>query len=96
MSTIAFMCEGTVDLDAVDEWIRALLWENRIGDKSCDNLELLRVKMLLNAQGSDKKVIFQAVRELYDKQEGIPWDLPREKRKNRLVFIGMIIDPLYK
>ena len=83
------MCEGLVDLDAVDEWIRTLLWENKIGDKSFEKMELLRVKMLLNAQGISSKVIFQAVRELYDKQEGVPWNLPVEKRKNRLVFIGM-------
>jgi G3E family GTPase len=82
------MFPGTVDLEKVDEWLRDLLWENKIGELICQNTEILRVKMLLNAQETDQKVIFQAVRELYDKQEGNPWGIPREQRKNRLVFIG--------
>ncbi len=45
--------------------------------------------MLLSAKDTDAKVVFQAVRELYDKQEGAKWDVPPEQRVSRLVFIGM-------
>lgn len=94
VGTIAFTCPGLVKLEAVDEWLRNLLWESSIDGESHNDLEILRVKMLLSAKGTDSKVVFQAVRELYDKQEGVKWDVPIEQRVSRLVFIGMA-DTLY-
>lgn len=47
------------------------------------------MKALINAAGNDRKCVIQAVRELYDKQEGAMWGND-ENRMNKIVVIGMI------
>lgn len=75
-------------LEAVDTWLRNLLWESKLGNTHIPEMEMLRVKMLLNDETHSQKIIFQAVRELYDKQEGSKWTEPTSERLNKLVFIG--------
>jgi G3E family GTPase len=96
VTTRAFTFHGKVDLEAVDKWLQILLWEkslqNLTNPSSTEAIEVLRVKMLLDAKDSDYKIIFQAVKELYDKQQGAAWG--EEDRLNKLVFIGKNIGNL--
>jgi G3E family GTPase len=84
--TVAFTLEGVFSIEKIDVWIRNLLWEKEIDGAVYQNMEVFRIKMLINANDSKSKIIFQAVRELYDQQEGNIWG--EEKRETKLVFIG--------
>ena len=88
--TVALSLEGTFLIEKIDLWIRNLLWEREIDGVLYENIEIFRIKMLINALGCENKVIFQAVRELYDQQQGSKWE--DEKRQTKLVFIGKNLD----
>ncbi|KAK7469420.1 hypothetical protein VKT23_003892 [Stygiomarasmius scandens] len=53
-------------LNAVDEWIRTILWENRLPDDTqSSELQVLRCKGLFSVQNGDQYVL-QGVRNIYD------------------------------
>ncbi|KAJ3043223.1 hypothetical protein HDV00_005543 [Rhizophlyctis rosea] len=89
VETITFTLEGPIDLAALDKWLLSLLWEKTLLGTTAQEpeLEVLRLKGLVNAKSSDRKLVVQGVRELYDKQEGGPW-LPNEQRMTKMVLIG--------
>ncbi|KAJ3299518.1 COBW domain-containing protein 1 [Borealophlyctis nickersoniae] len=104
VQTIAFTFTGKVNISRVDEWLQQLLWEGVIpapqkgDDSSADTQsspppEVLRMKALVNVEGSERKWVVQAVREVYDKQEGAPWG-KGEERVNKVVFIGEVFREL--
>eukprot|EP00730_Choanoeca_flexa_P014140 TRINITY_DN6072_c0_g1_i1.p1 TRINITY_DN6072_c0_g1~~TRINITY_DN6072_c0_g1_i1.p1 ORF type:complete len:382 (+),score=84.27 TRINITY_DN6072_c0_g1_i1:43-1188(+) len=84
--TVTFDVPGHVDETAFDAWIEALLWEEKLDGKEIEGLELLRVKGVLAVKGQAKRVVLQAVRELYDKTATTEWG--GEQPLNRMVFIG--------
>lgn len=88
--TVAFSLKGEFLTDKIDVWIRNLLWEKEIDGCVYENMEILRIKMLINSCNSGNKIIFQGVRELYDQQEGSEWK--EEDRETKLVFIGKNLD----
>lgn len=89
VSTIAFSLKGEFDLEKIDICLRNLLWEKEIDGKSVD-MEIFRVKMLINGTGMDQKIIFQGVRDFYDQQIGSHWK--DEDRESKFVFIGKNLD----
>ena len=88
--TIAFSLQGEFNTDKIDIWIRDLLWEKVIDGSCFEEMEIFRLKMLINSKDSDNKIIFQGVRELYDQQQGSLWK--DEERESKLVFIGKNLD----
>ncbi|PCH40161.1 cobW-domain-containing protein [Wolfiporia cocos MD-104 SS10] len=69
ISSLQIACPtlGARQLDALDEWIRTVLWENRLprDDKVDGNLEVLRCKGMLITDGGETHVL-QGVRNLYE------------------------------
>ncbi|TPX64003.1 hypothetical protein SpCBS45565_g06216 [Spizellomyces sp. 'palustris'] len=92
--TVAFTVPGQVDLHKLDAWLQSVLWERTVPGRRKDaagGMEILRFKALINATGNDRKCVVQAVRELYDKQEGAFWEQD-EERINKVVLIGKNLD----
>ena len=89
VETITFLVDGEIDSTALDRWLMSLLWDRTlVGGVSEENqLEVLRLKALLNVKGSGHKLVAQGVRELYDVQEAAPW-LAGEVRQTKMVVIG--------
>ncbi|KAI8821124.1 CobW/HypB/UreG, nucleotide-binding domain-containing protein [Fimicolochytrium jonesii] len=87
VQTVTFTLPGTISLPSLNTWLQNLLWENTVGDQPTTQIEILRLKALINADGSDRKHVAQAVRELYDVQEGAKW-AKGEERVNKVVVIG--------
>ena len=54
-------------------------------------MDILRFKALISFRGSRKKVIVQAVHELFDKVATEEW-MEGEERVNKLIFIGSNLD----
>lgn len=88
VGTCTFSYHSALNLDKFRKWLDEFLWE---GDDIKINKEIYRVKGLLYVMGSNKKHILQAVHELYDIFEGVPWG-EDEERHSKLVFIGKNLD----
>ncbi|EDV23158.1 uncharacterized protein TRIADDRAFT_58162 [Trichoplax adhaerens] len=91
VSTALIEFEGNIDLEPLETWLQDLLWEKNIKNKNNEVMEILRCKGQLSSRGCDKRILFQAVYELYDKVETTEW-LENERRINKLVFIGRNVD----
>jgi G3E family GTPase len=82
VSSVGIECEGSVDEDRFNDWLRNLLVSRGV--------DIFRSKGVLAVQGSDHRFIFQGVHMLIDADEGRAWE--DEPRLNRLVFIGRNLD----
>ncbi|KAJ3022786.1 COBW domain-containing protein 1 [Thoreauomyces humboldtii] len=89
--TVAFVCPGEVDLARLDGWLQAMLWESSVGTRHVAGMEVLRFKALVSVPENDSKHVVQAVRELYDTQQGAKWGTG-EERLNKVVVIGRKVD----
>ncbi|OVA12066.1 CobW/HypB/UreG domain [Macleaya cordata] len=83
VSSVSIVCEGTLDLDEVDDWLERLIDEK--GE------DLYRMKGILSVNDSDERYVFQGVHSTLDGCPGKRWG-PDEKRINKLVFIGRNLD----
>ena len=88
VGTYTLRYNSAINLDKFRKWLDEFLWER---DEVKTQKEIYRVKGLLYVMGSNKKHILQAVHELYDIFEGIPWG-EDEERHSKLVFIGKNLD----
>ncbi len=80
---VSLSLDAPLDSLKVTRWLDALLAER--GD------DILRAKGILNIEGEDRRVVFQAVHALLDGDLQRPW-APGEARRSRLVFIGRNLD----
>lgn len=64
------------------EWLDVLLWESETPQE-----QVYRMKGILNVTGSNRRHVFQAVRDLYDIVEGPSWG-EAETQESRIVVIG--------
>merc|ERR1711894_299745 len=85
-----FDLSGQVSGPAIDSFLQNLLWERTIKHKNGENMEIFRLKGVLSVAGDDRRVLVQAVHELYDKQSTTPWG--DSNHINRMVFIGKNLD----
>ncbi|EOA18695.1 hypothetical protein CARUB_v10007271mg [Capsella rubella] len=83
VTSVSIVSEGKLDLDEVDDWLERLIEEK--GD------DLYRMKGVLSIESSDQRYIFQGVHSMLDGSLGKSWG-PKEKRINKLVFIGRNLD----
>lgn len=84
--TVGVSLVPPVDLEKVRTFLDELLWEEGRSQ------HVYRMKAILNVQGSTRRYVLQAVRELYDIVEGRPWN-EDEARESRMVVIGRTLDP---
>lgn len=75
---------------ALDEWIRAVLWEQRLPDSGTGDgtpLEVLRCKGIFSLESGEQYVL-QGVREMYDLSLVEGEHAPLAAAEGKLVFIG--------
>jgi len=98
--TVCLVADGRIDVGKFETWLEELLWEHggpsgaHEGDEGeaggGHRLEVLRAKGVLFAaedEGTDRRRVLQAVREVYEITEGPPGSLG-ERPLNRVVLIG--------
>lgn len=83
VTSVSIVCEGTLDLDELDDWLERLIEEK--GE------DLYRMKGVLSVNGSSERYVFQGVHSTLDGCPGKTWE-PEENRINKIVFIGRHLD----
>ena len=91
ISTITLDVAGDVDPTKFDTFLQHLLWEKDITDSDGHRMEIYRLKGVVSMQREDRRVLVQAVHELYQTMPTTTW-LETESKKNTLVFIGRYLD----
>lgn len=91
MSTVTIDTDGDVNPTKLDSFLQHLLWEKDINGSSGHCMEIYRLKGVVSAQGEDRRVLVQAVHELYQTTPTTEWS-EMEKKTNTLVFIGRYLD----
>ncbi|XP_046843707.1 COBW domain-containing protein 1-like [Xenia sp. Carnegie-2017] len=89
--TVTLNVKGDVLEDLLDDWLQELLWEKSFKNPNGEQMNILRFKALISFTNVQKKVIVQAVQELFDKITTEEW-AEGEERLNRLIFIGSNLD----
>ncbi|KAH9321283.1 hypothetical protein KI387_015922, partial [Taxus chinensis] len=74
VSSISIVCEGTLDLDEINDWMGKL-----VNERSED---LYRMKGVLSVDGFDERYVFQGVHSIIDGSIGKLWGT--EKRTNKI------------
>jgi len=69
-----------VDMNKLKDWISEMI--------QVKGEELYRYKGILAVKGVDQRFVFQGVHMLFDGEFVGEWDVPREKRQSKFVFIG--------
>ncbi|XP_077981655.1 zinc-regulated GTPase metalloprotein activator 1-like [Glandiceps talaboti] len=87
VTTVTFDIKGDIETSKLDVFLQNLLWEKNIVNSEGRKMEILRLKALLTVKGNPRRVILQAVHELYDREETSFWENDAS-RVNRFVFIG--------
>ena len=80
---IALTAERPLDGRKVTRWLNELL--------QARGPDILRAKGILDVQGEDRRLVFQAVHMILDGDLQKPWR-PEERRYSRMVFIGRDLD----
>jgi G3E family GTPase len=83
ISSVSFAFDGEFDLDLINDWMGMFLMQRAE--------EIYRMKGILAIQGWEEKFIFQAVHMQFEGVAGKTWST-KEKRGNKLVFIGKNLD----
>ena len=91
VTTVTMEHEGTMNKRNLDDFMQRLLWDKSVANEKGNAMEIYRLKGQLVMPGNAKRVLIQAVHEIYDCTETTPWEMG-EKKLNRLVFIGRNVD----
>lgn len=85
--TVTVEMEGSLTQDGLDNLVETLLWERSLKTASGDNVNIYRMKGVLSLVGECRRVMLQAVQELYEVEPIEPWaeDTPRSCK---LILIG--------
>ena len=87
VTTVTLEHPGTMNNKNLEDFMQHLLWEKSIADEKGKAMEIYRLKGQLVIPGKDKRVLIQAVHEIYDCTETTAWE-QGETKLNRLIFIG--------
>ncbi|CAG5118549.1 unnamed protein product [Candidula unifasciata] len=87
VGTRTVVVNGSMDKSRLDNFLQALLWEKNVKDLQGRPTEVIRLKGVVSIHGSERRLVVQAVHELYDSQFTTVWE-PEEPRCNTIVFIG--------
>jgi len=91
ISTITLEVAGDIVPTKFDTFLQHLLWEKDICDSNGRCMEIYRLKGVVSMQGEDRRVLVQAVHELYQTILTTTW-LETENKRNTVVFIGRYLD----
>jgi len=91
ISTITLDTGGDINPRKLDTFLQRLLWEKDINDTNGCRMEIYRLKGVVSVQGDDRRVLVQAVHELYQTIPTTNWT-EEESKKNTVVFIGRHLD----
>jgi len=91
ISTVTLDIVGDVDATKLDTFLQRLLWEKDVIDSSGNSIEIYRLKGVISVQGEKRRVLVQAVHELYQMTPTTNWT-ETESKKNSVVFIGKYLD----
>lgn len=91
ISTITLDIPGDVNPAKLDTFLQHLLWEKDINDSNGRSMEIYRLKGVVSVHGENRRVLVQAVHELYQTIPTTNW-METESRKNTVVFIGRYLD----
>ena len=84
VTSLGIDVEGSVDMDAIQEWLSPLLQEK--------GNDLYRMKGVLSVDGADQKYVYHAVHMIFQSDFTDPWG--DEPRGCKLMFIGKNLDPV--
>ncbi|BFY99265.1 hypothetical protein BsWGS_02305 [Bradybaena similaris] len=91
VGTQTVVMNGIMDKSLLDNFLQALLWEKNVTDLQGRTIEVIRLKGVVSIQGSERRLVVQAVHELYDSQFTTTWET-EEPHCNTIVFIGRNLD----
>jgi len=91
ISTVTVELVGDIDLIKLDTFLQHLLWEKDTNDSDGHSIEIYRLKGVVSIRGEDRRVLVQAVHELYQTIPTTSW-MEAEIKKNTVVFIGRYLD----
>jgi G3E family GTPase len=83
IGSVSLSLETPVDGNRVTRWLNEVL--------QTQGPDILRAKGILDVQGEDKRLVFQAVHMILDGELQREWK-PGERRYSRMVFIGRHLD----
>lgn len=87
VTTFTMEFSGNMDKQRIDKVLQDLLWDKELVNSRGDKQEIYRLKGLISVAGDDRRLVVQAVHELYDSFFTSKWE-EEDQRINRLVFIG--------
>ncbi|TPX36276.1 hypothetical protein SmJEL517_g01407 [Synchytrium microbalum] len=88
VTTISFTHSTPIHRTCFESWLQRILWEPA-AIENLPGLEILRLKAVLDlVESPNTRTIVQAVRELYDLNDGGVWEEGIDKRVCRVVIIG--------
>ncbi|CAL4111074.1 unnamed protein product, partial [Meganyctiphanes norvegica] len=85
--TVTVEVEGSITADSIDSMVEALLWEKYITDSQGNPVNVYRMKGILSVVGENRRVMMQAVQEIYETEPTEPW-IQSDCRSCRLILIG--------
>lgn len=85
--TVTVEVSGSITTDGIDNIVESLLWEKSVTDSKGNPVNVYRLKGILSVVGENRRVMMQAVQELFETEPTEPW-LPSDCRSCRLILIG--------
>lgn len=94
VTTVTVELSGKCDLKKLDSFLQLLLWEKSVlNETTGEPLDILRMKGLVCPPDTHKRIVIQAVHEIYDKHEIEPEQMKSaNENENRFIFIGKNLD----
>ncbi|XP_062509542.1 zinc-regulated GTPase metalloprotein activator 1A-like isoform X2 [Corticium candelabrum] len=91
VNSIDFQVKGDVDELKFDDWLQGLLWDKKYSVSGVSyEVSVLRLKGVISMKGYLRRVVVQAVYDVFDKQLSTNWESP-EEQQNHLVVIGSVV-----
>ena len=91
ISTVTLEAGGDIDPAKLDYFLQHLLWDKDITGTDGRSMEIYRLKGVISVPGEDRRILVQAVHELYQTTPTTGW-MDTETKKNTVVFIGRYLD----
>ncbi|KAG0694208.1 COBW domain-containing protein 1 [Chionoecetes opilio] len=87
VGTVTLEVEGSLTPTSLDDLVEVLLWERSLTTTKGHHPVIYRMKGILSVVGEDRRVMLQAVQELYEAEAVDPWPM-HSPRSCKFVFIG--------
>lgn len=91
VSTVTFQVQGSVLSSELEDFLQGLLWDKSLSNRKEKPMDVMRLKGELSVVDESRRVIVQAVHELYDREVTTPWE-EETSRTCTMVFIGRHLD----